>query len=394
MSETMIPGGRGKPAVRVSEATLGQLKGFISWQAKKLEEDPEGRFAARNREQLEAARFELARREGGGAQHQPPPNQPPPTALARRDADTMVKGSWTSAQVIDQELRAAAQRYHLVSPATSCGGIPEGCEVALSLVYVDPSTDRGGPGEVYSVPGGKLGLSGTTIKRIGAALGVDWDTDRSGRLDDGSDTLYCHFRAVGFVRNFDGSIRTLSGEVELDLRDGSAQVEAMRQRSSSEDGFKSQLRDMRLFLVRHAETKAKLRAICDAGLKRSYTKGELDKAFAVARLMATGRTDDPALREKFALMNFDKLTSGRAALYGQSHATGPARLPAPTPASVPKFEGHTPPPLGSVTDDLDDGGYDVDAEAAAPPATAAATPRPAGVAPQDHVDESGDRVPY
>jgi hypothetical protein len=72
--------------------------------------------------------------------------------------------------------------------------------------------------------------------------------------------------------------------------------------------------------------------------------------------MATGRSNDPELRKEMALMNFDKMTSGRAALYGApSHATPRHAPPAPSlPAapgqSLPAYKGHEPPPLGAVHD--------------------------------------------
>lgn len=384
MAEHTIPGGRDKGKTLV-EASLEGINFWLNKKRDELAADPEGQWSSRNKSWITAAEAELKRRSEGG---KPAPSQQqrqPSTALAapQRTAALEIAGAWHEAKAVDAELRKASESMHLVAPATVCGALPEGCEVALSIVYVNPSTDKDGPGDVYPVGGGKVGLSGTTLARIGAAAGVDWDMERSGRLDNGREPLYCHYRAVGTVRNFDGSIRTISGEVEIDARDGSPQIDEIRQKAKDRaDKGDSQILELRKFLLRHAERKAKNRAIADMGIKRSYNAKELEKPFAVARLMATGRTNDPALREKFALMNFDKLTSGRSALYGPpTHAT--PRLSPPggaLPALTPHeraaesggqfYVGHEPPPLGGVHDTEAEPAPDSEPYAAGGPPTA------------------------
>lgn len=372
--QTVIPGGK-KKGTPIAEAETADIQYWFNRITGDLEQNPTKNFANRDREWLAAATVELERRNAGGApapaRSAPAQRPAPQRALARTGSAEMVSGAWHEARAVDAELRKASQEMHLVSPATVCGSLPEGCEVAISLVHVDPSTDKAGPGEVYPVGSGKLGLSGVTLSRIGAAAGIDWDVERSGRLDNGRDPHYCHFRAVGTVRNFDGSVRTLSGEVEVDAREGSPQLDEIRKKAAGRqggDGGDSQILELRKFLLRHAERKAKNRAIADMGIKRSYTSEELQKPFAVARLMATGRSNDPELRREFARMNFDKMTNGRAALYG-SPATQTPRLNAPSGHQPPQFQGHEPPPAGSVSDDPDDtGGYDYETAGATTPA--------------------------
>lgn len=364
-----IPGGN-KKGTPINAAEVKDIEYWVNRIGGDLEKDPNKKFADRDREWVAAGKAELERRKGGGAKAAAPATQPKPqqsAALATtQSAGMAVAGAWHEARAVDAELRKASQSMFLVSPATVCGALPEGCEVAISVVHVDPSTEKTGPGDVYPVGGGKLGLSGNTLKRIGAAAGIDWDVSLSGRLDNGSDPHYCHFRAVGYVRNFDGSIRTLSGEVEIDARDGSPQIDEIRKKAAgreNSDGGDSQILELRKFLLRHAESKAKNRAIADMGIKRSYTAEELHKPFAVARLMATGRTNDPELRKEFARMNFDKMTSGRAALYGPAAET--PRLSAPAAHTQP-FSGHSPPPVGTIADDPNDpGGYDYEVEGSA-----------------------------
>jgi hypothetical protein len=361
-----IPGGN-KKGTPITEAQDDDVRYWFNRIAKDLSENPDKQYADRDRSWLAAAKTELVKR-GVAADELPIPvgsaraangnGQAAPAARAQtrpaqstalaKAAPSQLVGSSRDVDTINARLEEAAQRAHLVSPATVCGHLPEGCEIAISMIKVDPNPDKAGPGEVAPVGGGKLSLSGFVLKRIGAAAGVSWDMNATGRLDDGSDPHYCHYRAVGWVRSFDGSVRCLSGEVEIDMREGSPQMEAMKQRAKDGSNIDSQIRDTRLFLIRHAETKAKLRAIADMGVKRSYTAKELEKPFQVARLMWTGRTDDPELKRIFAEKTADAMIGAASAMYGMQ-GSAPVR-PAPA-ALAPQHHAtalHGPPPLGAL----------------------------------------------
>lgn len=330
-----IPGGQAK-GTPLAQAETKDIRYWLARRTKELAEDPRGEFAAANQRWIDAARAELQRRERGGQQQAPaeqPPSPAPSTAIAKTNAELSVLAHDPAA--VTQRLEELSESYHLVAPATSVSALPPGCGIAVSMVSINPSSD-----DVYSVGGGKVGLSGHALQRIGAAAGVSWDPVQSGRLDDGKHPRYVHFRAVGTVRNFDGTSRTIVGEVELDMREGSPQVEAMRERAKSEDGFRLQYRDTCLFILRHAETKARLRAIASIGVKRSYTPEELRRPFAVASLTWTGQTDDPELRREMALRVQESMLGASAALYGpprQPRQLGPARHPAP-PVGVTEAE--------------------------------------------------------
>jgi hypothetical protein len=274
---------------------------------------------------------------------------------------------------VNRRLMEASKEYHLVSPATSCDIIPEGCAVTLSLVCVDPNPDPyKGPKEVYAV-GGRLGLSLSTLQRIASAAALSWDPDKSGRLDDGSDPHYCHYRAVGVVRNFDGSPRTVTGEVEIDARDGSPQIEEIvtKAKNAKDKGGRPRPRDpapqileLRKFILRHAESKAKNRAVADMGVKRSYAPEELQKPFAVARLMWTGETNDPELKREAFRMRAEAMGGAVHGLYGDE-GVAPSGLPAHRAGrpALPRHVGHAPPPVSEVNDDPSDNmRQDIDAE--------------------------------
>lgn len=398
MAGFTIPGGKSK-GTAIGDADDGSIKYWYDRIGKDLADNPDKPYADRDRGWLAAARAELAKRgvvvddaPAGAqrAQQAPRPHagssgaERPQAALARRPDVQVVAGSFHEAAEINAQLESAKSQYHLVSPATSCGSLPEGCEVALSLIKVDPNTDKGGPGEVAPVGGGKLSLSGFVLKRIGAAAGISWDMNATGRLDDGSDPHYASYRAVGWVKNFDGSARCISGEVEIDMREGSPQLVAMKARAKDGANIDSQIRDTRLFLLRHAETKAKLRAIADMGVKRSYTAAELSKPFCVARLMWTGRTNDPELKRVFAEKTADAMIGAASTMYGTQSAPVP-RAPAALQAASqpPAFAGHPPPALGTSSRAWDDEPEFIDMEQPYETPAPRPTPKPAPQPPAD-----------
>ena len=254
-----------------------------------------------------------------------------------------LQGTSSNAKDITNRLQYAAHHYHLVSPQTAVGQLPPGLGVALSAVVVDAEH------ETYKIPGGKnLGLSKTALDKIAAGAGVSWDPQRSGRLDDGRDPYYCRYRVVGTVRNFDGSHTVIQGEKEVDLRDGSPQCEGLHAiaRKNNRRNADDQIREMRLHILSHAETKARLRAVRSLGIRTSYEKDELQKPFVAARVMFTGQTDDPELRRHIADRVADSFLGSSSQLYGD-----PA--PALQQPQQPRT-GTAPPPVGSVPAEQDD----------------------------------------
>lgn len=286
------------------------------------------------------------------------------TTTAARGALAWV-GSFDSGLRANEILQAASEQFHLVSPASSVGSLPEGCEVSTSFVRVDVES------ESYDVGMGKRGLSKVALDRIASAAGISWDPVASGRQDDGSDPYYCLFRAVGTMRGFDGTPVTITGTKEMDLRPQSPQVVALEQKARAKGkSADAQVREMRLHILGHAESKARLRAIRSIGIRTSYTPAELAKPFLIARLVFTGRTDDVELGRTFAMMRAQAMLGGAAQLYGQ----------APPPALAPANRmtvGVRPPPVGASIDIDED---DVPAPRPSPP-RAAPPPPPRHAAP-------------
>jgi hypothetical protein len=313
----------------------------------------------RNQEYCAVAQEELMRRKQGGAMTVASRGTSVPSAPIQ----SLGKAIQDPASV-SEYLAKLSQQYHVVSPAMQVDTLPEGFGVSVSFVQVDPANDT------YRV-GDKRGLNGDCLKRIWAAAGGSWLTEKSRRLDDGSDPHYCHFRAVGVVRGFDNSPRRVSGEVEIDMREGSPQVKEIRDKAAlreadpeyrgKRDGGASQILEIRKFILRHAESKAKNRATADLGVKRSYTREELRKPFAIARLFFTGQSADPELSREFAMMGAAQALGAERMLYG----------------SRAEPMEHRPPPIGTTAEEFDESSGP-DSEPPAPPPPVEPEAQPSG----------------
>jgi hypothetical protein len=264
--------------------------------------------------------------------------------LAKKAADRL-DGTYSDPKDTGGRMQWAATsgEANLVAPSPTVGTLPEGCAVSFARVWAGS--------DCYSTGNGNYGLGKSTLQKIAAAAGISWDPMASGRLDDGSHPHYCRWRAVGFYVAFDGTRQTIVAEKEMDLREGSAQVDALNARAASKGRAGRaglQIQEMRLHIQSHAETKAQLRAVRSLGVRTGYSTDELQKPFVVARLMFTGETRDPVLRREFAMMTARSMMQGRSALFGNSGAPVLGASAAPPAALM----AHTPPPpVGSTYDD-------------------------------------------
>lgn len=302
------------------------------------------------------------------------------SALVQRVA--AIGGLHRTVDTLRAALHDFAPRVHLLSPTINPEMVPEFHEIAIRPVTVDPNPVAG---EVYKLPGGaEVALTKVSLDRIAAAAGITWDAGRSGRLDDRSDPHYCHFRAVGTVRDLDGSRRTLVGEKEIDLRDGTPSIFTDDERRMAvvwangratdkidERGrgyvrgwSRDRLDGARTHILAMAESKAKNRAIRQLGVKAKYTTAELmQKPFVCLSLVFTGASDDPDLQRLAKERMLDVALQTSRELYGAEppHAR---MLRAPEDQPPPALEHHAPPPIAAVPADEDDepGGQIQDAE--------------------------------
>jgi hypothetical protein len=358
-SNLLIPVGRGK-GQPIATCALENLDWAINFIAGKLQAEPSSQYAGDNRRWLDEAQRVFAERSEGVVVEGPTTGTAPAPAARAAAPQPLVSPSQALARVpvgvirdaasVSQTLIQAAQLGHLVSPAPAAGNLPEGCSILVSAIMIDQKR------ETYPVGGddddrgtGERGLSKVALDKLAGALAVDWDDQRSRRLDDGSHPHYCRYKAVGRVRNFDGSWRTIQGEKELDLRKGSAVVEVIETqavRKQRRDGGANQIAQKRQHIQSLCETEARLRAIRTLGLRTAYNAEELAKPFIVAQLVFDGRSEDPEARAYFRERIADSFMGATKSLYGGA---------APAPQLV-ESKGEPPPPLSAYGDAEDDDG--------------------------------------
>lgn len=296
-----IPGGK-KKGTPLAQAEAGDIKYWLDRISGNLEQDPQKAHADADRGWCAGARAELERRKGGGAAE---PKPPASTSIQRAPDQSGVALVASDPVSVSHWFLQNAEKFHLVSPTTAVQSLPEGCEIAISMLAINP--DPKGGGEVYPTDNGKLGLTGTSLAKISAAAGISWDPNGCGFVDNGRDSRYCEYKAVGGWRLFDGTFIVETAHRSCDLRDGSDEISSMTEK---------QLAQQRRFIRELTESKAKNRVIRRLGLKSGYTADELQKPFAVARIMWTGRSSDPALAREFAMMKAQQMSAGSAALFG------------------------------------------------------------------------------
>jgi hypothetical protein len=203
---------------------------------------------------------------------------------------------------ITRTIKRALATGHYMGAATSCSNLPLGCEVAFSAVKIDLAR------ETYPLTiGKKRGIGKTALNRIGKAIGVNWDTRLSHRTDDGKDPCFASYKAVGHYRDFDGTWRTVEGEKQMDLREGTERAKSMKS---------GELSEARKFIAEHAQTKAQLRAIRSIGIETSYDPEYYDDPIICARLVFTGRSDNPEIQARFAELTAVAMLGGTNMLYG------------------------------------------------------------------------------
>lgn len=312
--------------------------------------------------------------------------QKPNEQLERRDVEALTKlaGSLIRTPLeLAERVRALQQIAHVLTPAVAVASIP--AHIAINPVVVvidttfDPQTGRGN--DVYfqksihksKKVGGEyvpleVSLNAKAIIRVLASSGVK--ITRSQRTDDGQKQNYWSWEACGDIREFDGSWRQLPhGNVEIDLRDGSAQIgewnqdawpaaeRAAEERKKSTppseqwkvkadiNGWsKDRVIGARKFGLRLAESKALNALGRNLGLKQIYTLEELKKPFVIFRAM-WNPPNDPETQKMIT-----------AAELGATHMLGyPPALPPTAAATSPAPAEKTTATIQHAEDDVIEG---------------------------------------
>lgn len=228
-----------------------------------------------------------------------------------------ITGSFAKAEDISAALQRAQQTCNLVGPI-AVGSMPEGHEVIITSLLLNPDPKAG---DVYKV-GDKYAPSKPAIDRIANAAGVS--TVESTCMQYAPQL--CQYKVVRQMRGLDGTLRRAEGQRLIDLRPNSEYFKSLTAAQAKEVGK---------MLPAHTETKARLRA--DRALLgiRTYTADELRRPFIIASIQFTGRSNDPAIRQMFAMMIAQNALSGSTAMFG----------PPPQPAYALPMGGGAPPPM-------------------------------------------------
>ena len=208
-----------------------------------------------------------------------------------------------------------ADRFNVVLPVTQMPELP--CGAKLSVRVVNVNTDIKG-GDVYSVDGGKLALTGATLDKIAAAAGITWV--QCERLDDRRHPHYCEFAVTARVVDFDGSVREARGVRAIDLRDDAGnggpgpdldEIQSSARNAERPRDPTKQTMMARKFIVPMCEAKAKNRAIRRLlSMKGAYAAAELQKPFVVPQLVPD--TTNPMAQQ----MVLAQMTGAASLLYG------------------------------------------------------------------------------
>lgn len=261
-----------------------------------------------------------------------------------------VSGVYADVDTITDMLAQAAEHYNLIGPL-AVGEIPEGFSVVMSVIALEQPDDNGKSPDVYNVGGALWGLSRVAVERIAGAAGVSTVSS----ICTGQALNYCQYTVTVSRQDIDGSVRHATKSKTMDLREGSGQLDAMRKqaqggntRGGGPRDPDKQVREQRLHLAAHAETKAWLRAVRTLLGLQSFTLGQLKKPFAVPKLQFTGRSTDPELKRIFAIGLMQSALGIRGMMYGQASGGGMPELGAPP--APPQLGPPSPPPPSSQDD--------------------------------------------
>jgi hypothetical protein len=343
-----IPFGNNKGAP-IASCPIADLNWAIVRVAKRLKDDPNHRFADTDRRWLAEAQAVFAERSEGVVIDGPSPEARAaatsplavvPSAKPNELLAKLTLGALRDAEVAMKTLAQAASIGHLISPQTGVGTLPEGCSLQVSGVVVDVAR------ETYTQTGSsERGLHKVAIDKIAAAAGIDWDPVLSRRLDDRRHPWYCACVAVGRVRQFDGTWRTLSAQKEIDLREGGQDTLDILGRDTEEVKKQRELAGKRKHILSLCDTEARLRATRGlVGLRVSYTPAELEKPFIVVRLVFDGRSENAETRAYFNGRIADSFLGASQQLYSE------------TPAAPPQLRQAEPRVIELPADEQDDDG--------------------------------------
>lgn len=270
------------------------------------------------------------------------------------------------------ELERLQRDHFIIGPITdlSSTSMPEGFDIAKTFVKIEVGADTfkvgtEGFGE-DRVEQHALTKSG--IERLAIAAGA---AAKVVRVDDHGHPYKCEYEATAIMRMLDGSPQIATASRSYDLtEDGSDYIEVFEKARSkvykddeyskgpklsdeqlaakAESAGRVAVAQARSTMQRNAETKAKLRALRSLlGIRSKYPKPELmRRTFVALRAHFSGRSENPRLREQFALMSAQSALGATQALFGPMttrRALPAASVADPPVRELPHDEEYEPP---------------------------------------------------
>lgn len=250
---------------------------------------------------------------------------------------------------------------NLITPISSVDSIPQLHAISLRSVVVDPETDKYGNGrEVYRSHSfcapNERALGGVALQKIAGAAGVEIVQRK--RLDDRSSPYHCEIEITVQMRDYDGTLRTVTKAKEIDFRDGAP--ETMKPERVERNGRKEKtgklvplapadLANKRAHIQSLAETKAFYRALRTLlAIKQKYTLEELKKPFVVPKLIPNLDERDPVQKQALIALATGKedllfgparqLPPGEARELRDVTPDAEANAETSEPAAAPAFE--------------------------------------------------------
>ncbi len=210
-----------------------------------------------------------------------------------RITETLPSKPVASAVEVRNTIEALRSQANVLTPTVVMDFIPQMHRVSFGAVMFDTGAD-GKSKDVYHtnrfLKDNERAPSKTGLLKILSAAG--WSIVESRRTDDRKDPLFCEYQVMIEGVQLDGNRTRIVGTKAVDLRDGSGQTAAMKDR---------QLAQERANIDTLAETKALLRAIRAAfSLSQKYTVEELNRPFIIPKLVPDLDTSDPVVRQLVA----------------------------------------------------------------------------------------------
>lgn len=305
-------------------------------------------------------------------------------------------------QQLAERVRELQSQAHILSPAVAVSNIPEHYAINTAVVVIEPSSTSG---DVYAgsfhkkvKQGGdwiptEVSLAKPALLRILGAAGVN--ITRSERTDDQGRSYYWRWCSEGTLVDFDGQIRRLPpGNVEVDYRDGSAQIgewtpeewakrvaaaDAKREKAPQGERWKvkpepiggwtyERVMQSRSKGERLAESFSLNALIRNLGIKQKYTIEELKKPFVCFRATFIPNMRNPRVEEMVTAAHL----GATHLLYGHASDAQPRAI-------GPVIDVHASSPAGEETSEVTtapEGAVEFDDLPEPPKPSAPATPEP------------------